>query len=224
MVQQQDMLSAPGRSAPDINSDAFAPVDGIDNDSYATGFRSLKAFVRFLMFVIVVLSLVLYFYIDKKRPEDNYFAETFEGKKMRLSGLDTPNMNMPTLGAWVQKATTEIMTFGFNDFDRRFDVTKQNFTPEGWESFRAAMMDSGLIQQVQDAQQILTAIPREEPILIQEGVEAGKYRWVFSVQLLVTYRAGSMKKTDLMPVRVTIERMPTWDNPTGVGIAHWTRD
>jgi intracellular multiplication protein IcmL len=194
-----------------------------DEDSYAAGFRSLQAFVRFQMFVILVLSLVLYFYINKVRPEDRHFAETLEGKRMQMAALETPNMNMPTLRAWVQRAATEIMTFGFNDFDRRFNETKHNFTPEGWESFRAAMIESGLIQQVQEAQQILTAIPREEPTLYQEGVESGRYKWVFDLPLLVTYRAGSAKKTDLMPVRITIERMPTRDNPTGIGISHWTR-
>ena len=103
----------------------------------------------------------------------------------------------------------------------RKKISKQKFTPKGWESFRDAMIKSGLVKNVLDSQQVVTSAPIGIPVLSQEGIIKGVYSWVFSTKILITFRAGSAKRNSTKRVLVTLQEMPTEENPYGVGISEF---
>ncbi len=188
---------------------------------YRDGFRNMARIVNVQAAVIVLLVLLLAFHVYTSKNQDQFFAQTLEGKKMQVPGLYFPNMGKTSLRTWVAQAATQIMTFGFNDVDERFNESRQNFTPAGWESFRTAVIKSGLVDSVIAAQQIISAIPKDTPVLLQEGLIEGVYSWVFEMPLLITVRAGGVHQVVAKRLRVVIEQVPTSANPAGVGIGAW---
>jgi len=140
---------------------------------------------------------------------------------MQLTPLNVPNMGTSALISWASQSATEVMTFGFHDYQRRMQQSSRHFTSYGWESFANALQKSRIIESVEVGRQVATAQPRSAPILIQEGVFNGKYRWVVDLPLAITYQSGSSSRTDNMTVRLVINRVPSLENPNGVGIEQW---
>ncbi len=191
------------------------------NEYYRDGFRNLLkiAIIEGVIIALMICSFIFYMYVSK--PQDRYFATTADGRIMRLVPLGQPNMTRAALLSWVSQAATDVMTFGFHDYRQRLQSASQHFTRRGWESFTGALQRSRIITSVENAQQVLTAVPRSAPVLLQEGVFNGKYRWIVELPLMVTYQSGNKARTDNITITITIERVPTLESTNGVGIEQW---
>ena len=203
-----------------VFSGYFAP-DPKKNDYYRIGFHIMMRIVNIQAVIIFVLSIALTVYLATRQNQDRYFAETGDSKIMRLVALPLPNMGRVALSDWVAKSVSEIMTFGFNDVNERFAQSRHDFTSDGWITFSKAVTSSTLIDDMMQLQQIVTSVPESPPILKQEGLINGRYSWVFDIPLLVTFRAGGAKQSRSKMVHITVERVPTSESPSGVGISQW---
>lgn len=191
------------------------------NEFYRDGFRSMIRVAVVQSVIIVGLIMALLMYIGGAKPQDRYFATTADGRIMQLVPLDQPNMTPAALMSWVAQSVTEVMTFGFHDYQRRLQQSARHFTKAGWESFTAAMQRARIIDSVQAAQQTVSATPRSAPVLVQQGVFNGKYRWVLQMPIRVTYRSNTTSRTDNLNLNIVVERVPSLENPNGVGIVQW---
>ncbi len=192
-----------------------------ENSYYRDGFKILSFLVNLQVIIIVIISVSLYFHVSDASRQDNYFAERISGNPIRMTGLNRPNTSGETLSSWVSKAMVQIMTFGFNDIEEMFEISKNNFTPDGWKGFRKAMIETGLISTVMENQQVVTSAPVSVPVLSREGIIKGKYSWVFDTKILITFRAGGSKRNSTRRVLVTLQEMPTSENPYGMGISEF---
>jgi intracellular multiplication protein IcmL len=191
------------------------------NEFYRDGFRNMMRVAILEALIIVGLIVTFIYYIDSSKAQDHYFATTADGRIMQLVPLDRPNMVTSSLMSWAAQAATEVMTFGFHDYQRRLQHSSRHFTRHGWESFASALQKSRIIESVEASQQVVTAQPRSAPILKQEGVFNGKYRWVVDLPLTVTYQSGATTRNDSLTIHLVIDRVPSLENPNGVGIEQW---
>ena len=191
------------------------------NEYYRDGFRRVIKLAAIEAISIAGLILALIVTISVNQPQDRYFATTADGRLVPMLALDQPNLGRAALMSWVAQAATEVMTFGFHDYQRRLQEASRHFTRRGWESFTTALQQSRIIEAVEQQQQVLTSAPKSAPVLVSEGVFEGKYRWVVELPLLVTYKAGNKTRADSMLVTIVVERVPTLDSPNGVGIDQW---
>lgn len=192
------------------------------NAFYRDGFRNMMRVVIVESIIIVMLILSFIVYMNASKPQDHYFATTADGRIMQLVPLDQPNMGTSALMSWVAQSTAEVMTFGFHDYQRRMQQSSRHFTRHGWETFTNALQKSRIIESVEASQQVASAQPRSAPVLIQEGVFNGKYRWVVNLPLNVTYvGSGSSSRVDNLTLQLVIDRVSSLENPNGVGIEQW---
>ncbi|TVQ82641.1 MAG: type IV secretion protein IcmL [Micavibrio sp.] len=188
---------------------------------YHAAYQNMLRVVVLEAVAILGLVIALIVYMNVSRPHDIYFATTHDGRQIPLVPLEQPNMQTAALLSWAAQASSEVMTFGFNDYRTRFQHSQRHFTPAGWENFLSALRRSRIIESVEATQQIVTAIPRSAPILNGEGVFNGRYRWYVQLSLLVTYQSGQDTRNRNMTVYLTIERVSTIESPNGVGIVQW---
>jgi len=193
----------------------------IRNSFYRDGFRNLLRIA--IAEAVIILALIVCFvvYMNAHQPQDRYFATTADGRIMKLSPLDRPNMNKSALMSWVAHAATEVMPFGFHDYQSRLQESSRHFTRRGWESFTGALQRSRIIEAIENDQQVVTAAPRSAPVLKQAGIFNGHYRWIVELPLDVQYKAKNKSRSDSMIVTITIDRVPTLENIIGVGIEQW---
>ncbi|MCK5554856.1 MAG: DotI/IcmL/TraM family protein [Alphaproteobacteria bacterium] len=191
------------------------------NAYYRDGYRNIIWIANIQVALILVLSGLLMFYVSTDERVDRYFAESFEGRLMQLSSLNSPNMEKIAVTDWAVQAAAQIMTFGFNDVERRFSLSTPFFTPQGWVSFKKALISSRVIEQMHKKQLIFTSIPSGTPVLLKEGLVVDKYTWRFNIPLMITYRAGGKSSAIKKKVIVVVEKVPTSSNPAGLGISEW---
>ena len=193
----------------------------VRNEFYRDGYRSLLRLSLLQGVVILALLGAMYFVIQIHQPENRYFATTEDGRLVPMVPLNEPNLSQPALMSWVAQAATEVMTFGFNDYRRRLQESSRNFTRRGWESFTGALQRSRIIEMVEARQQVVTAAPQGAPIVVSEGLVAGRYQWEVQLPLVLTYQAGAQTRTDKLLVTIIIVRVPRLESPNGVGIEQW---
>lgn len=193
----------------------------VRNEFYRDGYRSLLKIALIQVFVIIGLIGAMYFVIQTHQPENRYFATTEDGRLVPMIALNEPNMSVPALMSWVAQASTEVMTFGFNDYRRRLQESSRNFTRRGWESFTQALQKSRVIEMVEANQQVVTAAPQGAPILESQGLVAGRYQWVVQLPVVLTYQAGARTRNDSLLVTVVVVRVPRLESANGVGIEQW---
>lgn len=193
----------------------------VRNEFYRDGYRSLLRLAMLQGIVILGLLGAMYFVIQVHQPENRYFATTEDGRLVPMVALNEPNMSTPALMSWVAQAATEVMTFGFNDYRRRLQESSRNFTRRGWESFTQALSRSRIIEMVEANQQVVTAAPQGAPIIVSEGLVAGRYQWEVQMPLILTYQSGARTKTDNLLVTLIIVRVPRLESPNGIGIEQW---
>ncbi len=193
----------------------------VRNEFYRDGYRTLLRLALILSVIIIGLIGAMYFVIQTHQPENRYFATTEDGRLVPMVALSEPNLSTPALMSWVAQAATEVMTFGFNDYRRRLQEASRNFTRRGWESFTGALERSRIIELVEANQQVLTAAPQGAPIVVSEGLVAGRYQWEVQMPLVLTYQAGARTRTDRLLVTIVIVRVPRLESANGVGIEQW---
>ena len=193
----------------------------VRNEFYRDGYRSLLRLTLILGLILLGLIGCMYFVIHVHQPENRYFATTEDGRLVPMVPLNEPNLSSPALMSWVAQASTEVMTFGFNDYRRRLQESSRNFTRRGWESFTSALQRARIIEMVEANQQVVTAAPQGAPILESEGLFNGRYQWVIQLPLVLTYQSGARTKSDSLLVTVVVVRVPRLESPNGVGIEQW---
>ena len=87
----------------------------VRNEFYRDGYRSLIKMALIQSIIILGLIGVMFYVVKINQPQNLYFATTEDGRLMPMVPLSQPNLSTPALMSWVAQATTEVMTFGFND-------------------------------------------------------------------------------------------------------------
>jgi intracellular multiplication protein IcmL len=188
---------------------------------YRDGYRNLIKIAVLQGLAIVALICALAITIAVSRPEDRFFATTADGRLIRMVALNEPNMNDAAIISWAARASSDVMTFGFHDYQRRLQESSSYFTRRGWQSFTEALDRSRVMEGVEKAQQVVTATPKSAPVIAQQGLVDGIYRWVVELPLIVTYQSGTSQQTDTINVQLVIVRVSTLDSASGVGIQQW---
>ncbi len=191
------------------------------NEYYRDGYRLALRVAMIQTFIIVGLIGAMFFVIKVHQPENRYFATTEDGRLIPMVSLTQPNLSNPALMSWVAQAATEVMTFGFNDYQRRLQESSRNFTRRGWESFTNALQTARIIETIEENSQVVSATPRGAPILQSEGVVGGQYQWVVQLPMTLTFQSGSQKRAVNWIATIVVVRVPRLESPNGVGIAQW---
>ncbi len=191
------------------------------NEFYRDGYRRLQKIALIEAVAIIALIAVLALTIQVTRGKDRFFATTSDGRLLQMVPLDQPNLPTAKLTSWAAEAASEIMTFGFNDYRKRLQESSRFFTRSGWSTFNEALTKSNLLLQVTNNDQVLTAAPKAAPVVVQEGVIRGVYRWYVQMPLNVTYTVGSKEDNRPQLVTMSIVRVSTLETPDGVAIDQW---
>ncbi len=214
------------KSAPSSEKDRGFSTSALNavvtrNAFYRDGYRNLTRLVLIQGMAIIGLIVGLVVAVSMSKPQDRFFATTSDGRLVRMIPLGQPNLNDAAIVSWSARAASEIMTFGFHDYQRRLQESSTYFTRRGWQSFTEALDRARIIEAVEENQQIVTAAPQQAPVIIQQGLVNGIYRWIVELPLIVTYQAGAAQQSNNVKVRMIIVRVSTLDNPSGIGIQQW---
>jgi intracellular multiplication protein IcmL len=193
----------------------------VRNEFYRDGYRTLLKVALLEAFVIVGLIAVMLYVVHVHQPENRYFATTEDGRLMPMIPLSEPNLSTPALMSWVAQSSTEVMTFGFNDYRRRLQESSRHFTREGWETFSKALEQSRILELVEANNQVVTAAPSGAPVIKGEGEYRGRYQWQVQLPVILTFQSGRKTLGQNLLVTMLVVRVPRLESSNGVGIQQW---
>jgi intracellular multiplication protein IcmL len=225
--------AAAGKGAPVAKKKAVSKADA-DNllsaplltvlvpiEFYRDGFRNLMWLVLGEAIIIIAVLTTFIAYMNSAKAQDRYFATTADGRITSMVPLELPNMGTPALLSWAAAAGTEVMTFGDRDYQRKLQYSSRHFTRNGWGTFATMLQKSRIIESMVAQHQSASAEERGA-VVVKQGVFNGKYRWVVNLPMTVKYQSDTNPRTDNMTVTLVIDRVPSLENPSGLGIEEWS--
>jgi hypothetical protein len=152
-----------------------------------------------------------------------YNSRTPEGRTAFMMPLDLPNLTNPAVVSWAAISTTEILSFGFGDFEEKALLQKKRFTKLGWDAFVKAFLGGKISDAFKKGQMVMTTVPTDTPVIISQGVnEEGVYHWKLQVPIITTFAANNnVIKPEPGVIEMTIVRVSSDENPAGLAIDIW---
>lgn len=191
------------------------------NVFYREGYQSLMKIAVAQGFVVLVLAALVTYKMFIEPTPVRYFATTDDGKIINLTPLTDPSMTDAGVLTWASQSASDVMTFSFQDYQRRLQASSGYFTPAGWNGFMKAIQDSRFLEGVQANQQIVTAVPYQAPVIVDRGQADGRYYWRIQLPMVVTFVSGDKKATKRQLLNLMIVRRSPLENPAGLGIEQW---
>ncbi len=134
--------------------------------------------------------------------------------------LSEPNISQASLRDLAGTVAVGLNTYDYANWRRLIDsVIDRYFTPRGRSQYRAALSASGIISSVVNNYQTVSAVVSNSINIKQEGLDAGRYRWVVEVPVRIFYSTNAESKIENRLLTVTLVRVdPSPLNLRGVAV------
>lgn len=167
----------------------------------------------FLMLAMVILIL----YQIYTRPLPSFTAIAPSGRTMELKSFDQPNLLPSTILKWASKAAVAAYTFDFVNYNKQIASARPYFTPSGWNDYQASLYK--LLQDIAQKQLFVNSVVSGTPVISNQGILPGTgYVWRVQLPFLVTYQSSERISRRRFYVTMTIVKVSTREDPTGIGI------
>lgn len=120
-------------------------------------------------------------------PEYDPNADMDEGRDM-----DKPHRRPEDLAEWLVRATSEIFTMDYNGYENHIKHLSTGMSETGLAEFQKFLIDSKVLTELQTQPVKLMGYVEEPPLLLNEGVLNGRYRWLFEMPVTVTFLPRDM--------------------------------
>ncbi len=177
--------------------------------------------------LVFALALALVFMVNQAiHGKREYFAvDSATGRMIPMPPLGTPYVSEGALLAQVSECVTQVNSYNFVDWQSQLQKAKQEcFTEDGWNTFADAMNRSGTVRLVREGKQIVSANTTGAAVIVKQGERRGIYSWEVQVPIQVTYQggqAGRNVQASKQMVTLLVQRVPTWQIGSGIGISSY---
>ncbi|MCB1828405.1 MAG: DotI/IcmL/TraM family protein [Coxiellaceae bacterium] len=190
------------------------------NNFYRVQYAWLLRVLNVLIIAIVVLFVVI-MYQDYKKPWPSYYQSGADGSISRIYGITSPVVGPRALRDWATQVAVSAYTYNFNDYQQRFEETREYFTSAGWSAFASSINNSNLIDKVTTQKMIVSSVASGATVIVDQQVVNDTWTWKVQVPLLVSYRGGVVPSQDNLVVTMLITRVPSSVAPKGIAVAQF---
>ncbi len=197
----------------DYYAERVAPKD---HAFYINHYRTVLIF--FCVLIVLILSAVgVLLYQTTHKPLPVFYAKNTAGETMLLEPFEEPNQLPDTILRFASKAATIAYTFDFVNYNAQLSQARPYFTQAGWSDFQASI--SGLVGTIVKNQLFVSGVVVGDPVISNQGElpDVG-YAWRVQIPFLVTYQSANITTKRRYLVIVSIVKVPTIENPQGIGI------
>ncbi|HJN37780.1 MAG TPA: type IVB secretion system apparatus protein IcmL/DotI [Gammaproteobacteria bacterium] len=199
-----------------MSEDGIAIVQ-MRKEFYRDSYRRL-VFVVLLQLIIIVSLVVFLHKLYHDKPTPQYFATASDGRIIPVAQLNQPQYSDSVVLQWAAEVARKSYTYNFVNFPTQFQSLSQNFTPDGWTTFKKAMESSNNIEAIKKGKMIVSSETTGAPTIVQKGLIRGRYSWKVNVPILVRYQNNKRDFTQALEISVLIQRMSLVESPRGIGV------
>ncbi len=185
-----------------------------DRDRY----RALLKYLTIAGLIAVALCFVLLAQL-LTRGEPNYFATTTTGRVIPLTSLSEPVVTSKYIVQWASAATRSVLNLNFDSYQGQLQQSEGYFTASGWQSLRAALNSSGMLNTITSQKLDASAIVSGDAVILDREVIHGRYTWRLQLPVLVTYTSASTSVQAQFIVTMNVQRVPVLNAEKGLAIS-----
>jgi intracellular multiplication protein IcmL len=170
---------------------------------------------------IVLVATIFYMQTHKKEPAYFLVGKQASGQlaQRQMAPLVSPIINRQALLNWAAEAASSAYTYDQANYQSQIQATiDRYFTAGGGDSFRQALQQSGVLNQLVREQLQVSAVVQEQPVILATGRLLGRYVWKIQLPLLVTYQTASERQQYRFIVTMLVVQVPTWKSANAIGI------
>lgn len=150
------------------------------------------------------------------RPLPSFYAVQPNGQRMMLQPQDLPNLVADTILHFASKAAVAAYTFDFVNYKAEIGLARAYFTSAGWNDYLNSVAD--VVRGIAQNKLFVTGVVNGTPIISNQGEIDGVYSWRVQIPFLVTYQSAQSAAQRKFTVLITVVRVPTVEDPLGIGI------
>jgi intracellular multiplication protein IcmL len=185
------------------------------SDFYRDGYRRMVV-INLIAAVAILVETFILFTLVNRPVETRYFA-TENGRITQLQPLNTPVLSGRQLVQFAQEAAVASYTFDFVNYRKQLSELSSYYTRDGYSEYIDALSRSNL-DIVTKRKYVVSAVASGAPVVTREGVKQGVYAWEVQMPMSVVYQSSAERADQKFVVKMLLVRMPTAENPKGVGV------
>lgn len=190
-------------------------------ETYARGMRRLT-YAAIFSSVAGLAGILVGGWAMMNKPEPRYFATQVNGQILPLVPLDQPHLTDNQVINFAVEAVTRALTMDFANWRRDLNDAKIYFqNPEGFNNFLSALERSGNLNLIRNSRMTSSAVANGATIVESGRNARSAYTWRIEIPLTVTYESSSRRTTQNLLGFVEVVRLPTFENPYGVGVSRF---
>ncbi len=142
--------------------------------------------------------------------------------------LNTAHKSYEEVRLWVTEAISQALSFNHHSYQSHFILMESVFSPSALEEYKAFIESTRIKDKVIAAKSQVSGFVADQPLLINEGVVDGRYRWLFDIPMSVSFISGnatSFKDSDAdtyyIKMRLQVGRVGADIQPDGLIIETW---
>lgn len=143
--------------------------------------------------------------------------------------LNQAHRSSNDISAWLVTAVSESMTFEHDSYRDDLAQSAVYFDESGLRLYQEFLAKDKLLDVLQSGKYHVRTIVQDQPLLLNEGVVDGRYRWLFEVPVMVSFMDRAMSdyknavpQSQTMMLSIQAGRSPAAQNDTGVLIERWS--
>lgn len=197
-------------------------ADGIQNELDAMPFMKEyrnKIGLIGLSLLLAFVGLCVFYVLTKRiKPPELFFLGPKE-EITSMIGMELPNQSRDAVKDWAREAVQKAYTFDFLNGEKELAAAEPYFTIDAWPKFKSSMSGSDLLRQVQKDKLSVSVVAQTAPIIYDSARDNGsEFAWKVLIPVTISFSGDAVTKTDNLLVRVTVVRVPTTENPKGLGV------
>ena len=199
----------------------FENISQQRNTLYRDQFRRLVSVLIFLL--LVGMGLIgAYLFLIYTTPKQNFYASTTTGEVIPIESLSEPVVTQDFIVQWSKLVVRSAYTFDFNNADKELQANETNFTPDGWNSFLAAMQQSGFLDTVKQKRLFVSSVINGPAVITDQYIYNGQYTWNVQMPVLILFTSASEHLNRQFYINLTIKRVPNLLNARGVAVTNFS--
>lgn len=191
------------------------------NQFYRDNYRRAMIVLFFSILLSCLLAGILIYSVANP-PESKYFVTRINGQVTPVLALDQPNQTESAILQWANQAAIAAFSYDWLTYRKELNAASEFFTPSGWTDFAQALQEpGGMLEKVTSKRLIVSAVATRAPIILDKGILNGIFTWRVQMPLLITFQSASEFERQNNVVTMTIVRVPTTNDPRGIGISQF---
>ncbi len=151
-----------------------------------------------------------------QRPLPTFYAIQPNGQRMQLQPQGLPNLTADTILNFASKAAVAAYTFDFVNYKGEVSLARAYFTNAGWQDYLKSI--DSVVRGIAQNKLFVTGVVNGTPVISNQGEIDDIYSWRVQIPFLVTYQSAQSSQQKKFTVLITVVRVPTAEDPLGIGI------